>query len=665
MSLRILNRKLNSINKKTINQFIREVRLQKALEMLKDESLTVNEIAFKVGFSNPAYFNSCFSEFFGYPPGRVKKEGLKSPKENIFTQLIAKKEQKKTSRLSIIFPLRRILFICTIIVIAVLLTVYIQSRRRSEAIAKSEKSVAVLPFKNDSSDQGNTYFINGIMEKVLNNLQLVKELRVISRTSVEQFRNATKSIPEIAKKLGVNYVVEGSGEKYGNTFSVSVQLIKASNENHIWGKTFEQEVKGTRDILNVQSAIAQSIASALKATITPDEKQLIDKIPTTDLKAYDFYLRANGYKKDYQKTGNISSYQNAIAFYKAAIDLDSTFAKAYTGWASAYSERYGGGTYLKEGNIDTCLAMVDKALSIDNQLYEAYYIKGLYYQENGNIKEALDNYNEALRINPNYSDAYIGRGYVFQTICDYIGYINNFQRALENISGDQLPPLLENLGEAYADVGFIDKAKFYYQEAFALDSNKARYTSDSAFIELCFRNNEEFGKLNKVPEIDSTNIDYPWYIPGKSKEWNNFRIKKIIEYHKKRREPFDYLSHRMGWAFSQVGKKKEAEYYFNREIKYCEESIRLGRSYATWGHAYYDLAGTYAFMGDKIKAYKYLDEWSMNFQPLFMINIFRNDPLFSGIQKEDRFQKITQKVEAKYQAEHEKVGKWLEEQRKL
>ncbi len=98
MGLHNLNRKLNSINKKTANQFIREVRLQKALEMLMSESLTANEVAYKVGFSSAAYFNSCFSEFFGYPPGKVKKEDLPVQDENILNQSTEKEEQKKSVR---------------------------------------------------------------------------------------------------------------------------------------------------------------------------------------------------------------------------------------------------------------------------------------------------------------------------------------------------------------------------------------------------------------------------------------------------------------------------------------------------------------------------------------------------------------------------------------
>jgi len=135
-----------------------------------------------------------------------------------------------------------------------------KKKEKYPLISPSDKSIAVLPYKNDSKDEENTYFINGLMEEVLNNLQKIKDLRVISRTSVEQYRNQTKSIPEIAKDLGVNYIVEGSGQKYGNSFRLRTQLIMAEHESHLWGESYQQEINDVKDIFRVQSQIAESIA---------------------------------------------------------------------------------------------------------------------------------------------------------------------------------------------------------------------------------------------------------------------------------------------------------------------------------------------------------------------------------------------------------------------
>jgi len=190
-----------------------------------------------------------------------------------------------------------------------------------------EKSIAVLPFINDSPDQENAYFINGIMDEILNNLKKIGDFRVISRTSVEHFRGESKpTLPEIARKLNVNYIVEGSGEKYGNKFVLRVQLTAVKNEKHLWNESYEREINETNDIINIQSQIAQSIALELQANITPEEKQRIDKIPTKSLKAYDAYLKGQFF---YEKSTNAED-EKAVYWFKEAIKLDSTFALPWT-----------------------------------------------------------------------------------------------------------------------------------------------------------------------------------------------------------------------------------------------------------------------------------------------------------------------------------------------
>ena len=170
------------------------------------------------------------------------------------------------------------IIIASVIILALIVLGYFFIPRPAKLSKPVEKSIAVLPFINDSPNDSTTYFINGIMEEILNNLQKIKDFRVLSRTSTNQYKGPNKpTIPEIAKKLNVNYIVEGSGQKYGNTFRLRVQLIKADKESHLWAESYEKEIRETKDIYGTQSEIAQSIASALKATITPDEKQLIDR----------------------------------------------------------------------------------------------------------------------------------------------------------------------------------------------------------------------------------------------------------------------------------------------------------------------------------------------------------------------------------------------------
>jgi len=129
--------------------------------------------------------------------------------------------------------------------------------------------IAVLPFRNDSTNDSSAYFINGIMEEILSDLLKIEDMKVLSRTSVEPYRNTTKSIAEIAKELGVVYILEGSGQIYGDNIQLRVQLIDAKNDKHLWSKSYEKEILKADDIIAIQTQIAQAITTEIKALITP------------------------------------------------------------------------------------------------------------------------------------------------------------------------------------------------------------------------------------------------------------------------------------------------------------------------------------------------------------------------------------------------------------
>jgi TolB-like protein len=240
-------------------------------------------------------------------------------------------------------------------------------------ISRIEKSIAVLPFINDSPDQENTYFINGVMEEILNNLQRIKDLRVISRTSVEQYRGQRKSISEIAEELGVNYIVEGSGQKYGNAFRLRAQLIMTTKETHLWGESFQQKITDVEDIFNIQIKIAESIAAELKAVIAPEEKQLIEKIPTTDLAAYEAYLKGRFYL--YKATENDLS--TAMQYFELAKEKDPEFVLAYTGIGDVWLFRQQLGWASPDEAGPKIMEAVGRALELDSTLADVHFTMAL------------------------------------------------------------------------------------------------------------------------------------------------------------------------------------------------------------------------------------------------------------------------------------------------
>jgi TolB-like protein/AraC-like DNA-binding protein/Tfp pilus assembly protein PilF len=662
-----LTRRLQAISNKTIKQFIREVRLQRALEMLQKEEVTISEVAYKVGFGSPAYFNTCFHEFFGYPPGAVKKGDFvktKEPGSSDFGQ-----RQKRN-------PLRSFLLVSSgILVLAVSAYLiynlfFFKSSPRSDISPKYQKSIAVLPFKNLSDSAANQYFIDGLMEEILSSLSKIHDLKVISRTSVEPFRGTDKSSTEIGNKLHADYIVEGSGQKYGNTFRLRVQLIDASKDKHIWTESYEREINVVKDIFGTQSQIAQSIASELKAIITPEEKRIIEKVPTTSITAYDFYRRG---REEYGKyevyKGNLEAVRKAEALYRRALEYDSAFARAYTGLAAIYWDKNYSKEYFSQNFMDSILILCDIALSFDNQLAEAYTLKGTYYSETGKPEKAVEAFDMAIQLNPNDWKAYSGKA-EFYNETDWINYIKYIQEAVAINHGPELPALLLNIWYAYNSAGIPEKARQYIQDKLKLDGDSADYYAELSRYERWignFNKSIEYGV--KGYRSDSTNATL-LVILG-----NNFasigQYGKSLEYYNRWIGRSKILGdawikhnmHRVAYAYSQNGNKKAAEHFLNEQMNYCTRSIELGRKYAQMLYAYYDLAGIYAFEGKKEKAYENLKIFNKrSVMSSWMVSLIKTDPLFETIRNEPEFQQIVRDVEAKYQAEHERVKKWLEEQ---
>jgi len=276
--------------------------------------------------------------------------------------------------------------------------------------SEPEKSIAVLPFINDSPDQENTYFVNGVMEEILGNLQKIKALRVISRTSVEQYRDRKRSVREIAEELGVNYIVEGSAQKYGNAFRLRAQLIKAERETHIWGDSFQQKVANVEDIFDIQIRIAKSIAEELRAVISPEERKLIEKIPAADLAVYDEYLKARSYVYD----GRREALNKALEILTSGVAKNPGWAPLYAGLAEAWLWMQQNAYEQPSVAAPQIIENLNKALALDPDLAEAHYLNAMIaYLVDWDWEKSEKEFLRALAINPN--DA-LSRGFYAQLL---------------------------------------------------------------------------------------------------------------------------------------------------------------------------------------------------------------------------------------------------------
>jgi TolB-like protein/predicted Zn-dependent protease len=212
---------------------------------------------------------------------------------------------------------------------------YTASRKQINSPELPAKSIAVLPFENLSEEKGNAYFADGIQEEILTRLAKIADLKVISRTSTQQFQSKPGNLSEIGKQLGVAHLLEGSVQKVGEQVRVNVQLINAQNDAHVWADTYDRKLT---DIFAVETEIAKSIAEQLQAKLTGHEQEALALKPTSNPEAYDAYLR--GLAAESESLISVYPLQKAISFYKRAVRLDPDFAIAWARLSRMYSLLY-------------------------------------------------------------------------------------------------------------------------------------------------------------------------------------------------------------------------------------------------------------------------------------------------------------------------------------
>jgi TolB-like protein len=221
-----------------------------------------------------------------------------------------------------------------VVLVAVILWQLLPTKETSPPLTEIvDKSIAVLPFTDMSPDKDQEYFSDGMMDAILMHLYKIGDLEVTSRTSTMRYKETDKLIGEIANELGVKHILEGSVSKAGNKVRIIAQLIDANNDKHLWAETYEQELA---DVFAIQSEVAQKIASSLKAALTSEVKGRIDKIPTENLEAYEYYLKGEEALWQVWKTFSRSILDESIKYYEKAIDLDADFSLAYAGLGRAY-----------------------------------------------------------------------------------------------------------------------------------------------------------------------------------------------------------------------------------------------------------------------------------------------------------------------------------------
>jgi TolB-like protein/Tfp pilus assembly protein PilF len=319
-------------------------------------------------------------------------------------------------------------------------------------LAAPEKSIAVLPFENRSEDKANAYFADGIQDEILTRLSKIADLKVISRTSTQHYMSAPENLPEIAKQLGVAHILEGSVQKSGDAVRVNVQLIKATNDSHLWADTYDRKLT---DIFSVESEVAKAIADQLRAKLTGREEQVIAARPTDNPDAHDAYLRGLAYNL---KTAN--SPANSIGaqkYLREAVRLDPKFALA---WALlSFVEGRG---YLTQ-TLQPTVALREEA------------------------RQAAET---ALTLQPNLGEAVLAKGY-YHYFClrDYDTAVRYFEQARQFLPNSSRIP--ESLAYVARRQGQWDRSESYFNEAERLDPRNVNLLTQRA---------QSYNGLRRFPE---------------------------------------------------------------------------------------------------------------------------------------------------------------------
>jgi eukaryotic-like serine/threonine-protein kinase len=369
-------------------------------------------------------------------------------------------------------------------------------------MAKSapEKSIAVLPFENLSADKGNAYFADGIQEEILTRLSRIGDLKVISRTSTQRFRDTTEPIREIARQLGVATILEGSVSKAGDKVRVHVQLIDAENDVHVWAERYDRELV---DIFAVESDIAENIANALKAKLTRAERRAITSRPTRNLKAYQLCLKARHQWKNFFAPG----YEKVREYYEQAVALDPSYAPAQTGLSAYYAFGAANGFLPPDESWPRAEEGMRKSLALDDTLPGSYHLLAgveLFYNRDwpaaerafrhaaeldpnladiphhyalclalfGRNEEALAQIERAALLDPFFPGLSLHRGTIFFFLRDYDSAIKRFAETLETYP--DYAAAHEHFGDACAKKGMLHEAITQWSAALALSGQAER-----------------------------------------------------------------------------------------------------------------------------------------------------------------------------------------------
>ena len=531
------------------------------------------------------------------------------------------------------------------IAMVIIATVFLYKNNMSSLNRELGRSIAVLPFENMTEQPGSDYFSDGITEDIISALSEINGLRVIARTSILQYKGTTKTVVEIAKEVNVNTILEGSVRRIDNNVRVVAQLIDIETDDHLWANTYDRKLD---DIFEVQSDIALNIANALEAELSTELTAELTSSSTQNSQAYENYLKGKEQYYTYTEEG----FRKAVKYYNSALELDPNYALAYAELAGAYAQLY---NTTKEVTFkDIGFKSVEKAVSINPELAEAYKARGVLNAYTGQGIKALEDYLKAVNLKPGYSDVIANIGYRYFAFGD-LSECYNWQKKAHALNPNHrfnawyhsIPLFIMNENESAIEIlnNDLEKIKDSFEMRailFYFHANNGDYKKAKSMLD----------ELSKVRSDDKRIFELRGlYHLMQGEHEEGVRMMALASY------PTEYSQLLLAQAYFKLKDKNKGEEILKNIEKASQELVDRGSpSY----HPFYKLAQVNALRGDYDIALGLLEDAIGNgFRGYAhednFISWFVN-PIFSDLRQNSRFIMLQKRMEKIIQRERVEAG---------
>jgi len=456
--------------------------------------------------------------------------------------------------------------------------------------SKWKNSIAVLPFVDMSPQKDQEYFCDGMTEELINRLSNIKELKVPARTSAFMFKGKAEDIREIGRKLDVQTVLEGSIRKEDHQLRITVQLVNVSDSYHIWSETFDRELT---KVFSIQDEVALTIADKLKLTLVGKDKAKLVKRPTENLQAYNLYLQG----RYFWNKRTAEEIRKAIDFFNQAIEIDSHYALAYVGLADCYLLLPSYGRFPIREVLPKAKEAVSRALEVDDTLAEAHTSLAAVIESEGAAADAEREYKRAIELNPNYPMVHLW----YHVFLRFRGRLDEAEAEIRRAK--ELDPLSLIINSGWGDMLYLKKK---YDQAIQ--------------------------QYSKTLELDQSFAEAR-RMRGKCYQQKGMFEEAIADF-QKAREDFGnnpYGLGDLGNAYAVSGEKTRAIEVLKNLLELSKQGYSLN----------YDIAFVYCGLGDKDKAFEYLEK-AYNVKE--EMADFKVDPAWESLRSDPRYQPLLERL---------------------